>query len=164
MYFRFQHVILAAPLNVDMAMTSLLARIKADALTARKSRDAIASSLLITLGSEASMTGVNDGKRESTDAEVLATVRKFLKGNTELLAVRGDDEVALREKTILEGYLPKQMTEDELRAAITVITQELGITTITGKDTGAIMKALTVKHAGQYAGAQASALVKSLSA
>lgn len=143
-------------------MTSLLARIKEDALTARKARDAVASSLLITLGSEASMAGVNDGKRESTDTEVLATVRKFLKGNAELLAVRGEDEVALREKAILEGYLPKQMSEDELRAAILAIASELGIESITGKDTGAIMKALTAKHAGQYAGGQASALVKSL--
>ena len=144
-------------------MSSLLSRIKSDSLTARKTRDAIASSLLITLGSEAAMTGVNDGKRESTDAEVLATVRKFLKGNAELLAVRSDDEVALREKTILESYLPKQMSEDELRAAIMAIVQELGIETITGKDTGTIMKILTAKYAGQYAGAQASALVKALS-
>lgn len=143
-------------------MTSLLARIKEDALTARKARDAVASSLLITLGSEASMAGVNDGKRESTDTEVLATVRKFLKGNAELLAVRGEDEIALREKLILESYLPKQMSEEELRAAILAIASELGIETITGKDTGAIMKALTAKYAGQYAGGQASALVKSL--
>lgn len=143
-------------------MTSLLSQIKNDALTARKSRDQVASSLLITLGSEAAMAGTNDGKRESTDNEVLATVRKFIKGNSELLNVRPNDEVALREKTILESYLPKQMSEDELRAEIALIAQSLGISTIGPKDTGTLMKALSVRRGGEFSGAQASALIKSL--
>lgn len=143
-------------------MTSLLSQIKHDALAARKSRDQVASSLLITLGSEAAMTGTNDGKRESTDSEVLATVRKFLKGNAELLSVRPDDEVALREKVILESYLPRQMSEDELRAEIALIAQSLGIDAISPKDTGALMKALSARRAGEFSGAQASALIKSM--
>lgn len=143
---------------------SLLAKIRADSLTARKARDAVASSLLITLVGEASMAGVNDGKRDSSDEEVLATVRKFLKNNGELLGVRPGDEVALREKTILEGYLPKQMSEDELRAAILAIATQNGIAQITGKDTGVLMKGLQAAHGGQYAGQMASALIKQLAA
>lgn len=145
-------------------MTTLLTKIRADALAARKARDAVASSLLITLGSEAAMAGLNDGKRDSTDAEVLAAVRKFLKGNTETLAVRPADEVALREKVLLEGYLPQQLDEAQLRDILSTLASELGLEKVTGKDTGALMKALSSRYAGQYAGAQASALIKAMAA
>jgi uncharacterized protein YqeY len=143
-------------------MTSLLSTIRQDSIAARKNRDAVAASLLVTLLSEAEMTGLNDGKRESTDAEVLATVRKFLKNNDETLKVKVGDEVLLREKALLEGYLPKQLSEDELRAAIQAIASDLGLTAITGKDTGALMKGLNAQYAGQFAGGQASALIKQL--
>ena len=143
-------------------MTSLLSTIRQDSIAARKNRDAVAASLLVTLLSEAEMTGLNDGKRESTDAEVLATVRKFLKNNDETLKVKVGDEVLLREKALLEGYLPKQLSEDELRAAIQTIASDLGLTAITAKDTGALMKGLNAQYAGQFAGAQASALIKQL--
>ena len=143
-------------------MTSLLSTIRQDSIAARKNRDAVAASLLVTLLSEAEMTGLNDGKRESTDAEVLATVRKFLKNNDETLKVKVGDEVLLREKALLEGYLPKQLSEDELRAAIQAIASDLGLTAITGKDTGALMKGLNAQYAGQFAGGQASAIIKQL--
>lgn len=145
-------------------MTSLLSAIRENSLMARKTRDGVASSLLVTLLSEAEMVGLNDGKRESTDAEVLATVRKFLKNIDETLKVRPDDAVVRREKEILEGYLPKQLSEDELRAAIQAVASELGLAAITPKDTGALMKGLNARFAGQFAGAQASALIKQLAA
>lgn len=143
---------------------SLLSTIRQDSLHARRNRDAIAASLLVTLLSEAERTGLDDGKRESTDAEVLATVRKFLKGNAETIAARGSTETLAREKELLEGYLPQQLSEDELRAAIQAEAQALGLTAIAGKDTGALMGALKKKHAGRYDGAQASVLIKQLAA
>lgn len=141
---------------------SLLQKIRDDALQSRKNRDNITSALLITLGSEAALVGFNDGKRESTDEEVMAVIKKFLKGNTEVLSVRPNDEVALKEREILESYLPKQLSEDELRAAILGIAQEAGIKTVTPKDTGVIMKALQSRYTGQYNGASASQIIKTL--
>ena len=141
---------------------SFLDTLRTDALTARKARDSVAASLLVTLLSEAEQTGLNDGKRPSTDAEVLATIRKFLKNNGEARAVRPDDAVLAREASLLEGYLPKQLSEDEQRAAIQGIANGLGLTAITGKDTGALMKGLNAQYAGQFAGGQASAIIKQL--
>lgn len=126
------------------------------------SEDAVAVALLVTLLSEAERTGLDDGKRESTDTEVTATIRKFLKGNTETIAARGETEVLLREKTILEAFLPQHLSDDALREAIVALAAENGIEKITGKDTGVIMKALGTRYAGQYAGGQASAIIKSL--
>ena len=145
-------------------MTSLLTQIRADSLTARKQRDAVASSLLITLLSEASVSGLNDGKRESTDAEVQATVRKFLKGNAEALGVRPNDETLIREKALLEGYLPQQMSDAALREAIVQAARDIGLGDITAKDTGALMKRLNATYAGQFSGQKASAIIKELAA
>lgn len=143
-------------------MTSLLERIRLDALQARKARNPVASALLITLHAEAASPGLNDGKRISTDAEVLATVRKFLKGNAEVLAIRADDPTGQAEKALLENYLPQQLSEAEIKAAVEAIASELGISPITAKDTGALMKALSARHAGQYSGALASQIIKTL--
>ncbi len=149
-------------------MSSLLSQIRTASLNARKARDGVARDLLVTLLSEAEMVGLNNGKRESTDAEVIATVRKFLKGNGEALAARSQDEVLLREKALLEGYLPQQMNEAQLRSAIEAAAVELGLVSndtvsISSRDTGALMKKLNENHQGQFAGAMASTLIKQMS-
>ena len=52
-------------------------QIKAASLTARKARDTVASALLTTLLSDVVMIGKNAG-RETTDAEAVAIVKKFI--------------------------------------------------------------------------------------
>lgn len=141
---------------------SLLETIKSNALEARKRRDNIAAPFLTTLLSEASTPGLNDGKRASTDEEVLAVVRKFLKNNSEVLLVRPNDAVAQAEKQILEGYLPQQLSDGELRAALMAIARDAGITTVTQKDMGVLMKGLKERYNGQYDGKAAQQAVGTL--
>lgn len=141
---------------------SLLETIKTHALDARKRRDNIAAPFLTTLLSEASAPGLNDGKRASTDEEVLAVVRKFLKNNSEVLLVRPNDTVAQAEKQILEGYLPQQLSDGELRAALTAIARDAGLTTVTQKDMGVLMKGLKERYNGQYDGKAAQQAVSAL--
>jgi len=141
---------------------SLLETIKSNALDARKRRDNIAAPFLTTLLSEASAPGLNDGKRASTDEEVLAVVRKFLKNNSEVLLVRPNDTVAQAEKQILEGYLPQQLSDGELRAALAAIARDAGLTTVTQKDMGVLMKGLKERYNGQYDGKAAQQAVASL--
>jgi hypothetical protein len=57
---------------------SLIQTIKADQVQARKARSASAS-ILTTLIGEAEMIGKNAGDRESTDEEVIAIIKKFIK-------------------------------------------------------------------------------------
>lgn len=141
---------------------SLLETIKANALDARKRRDNIAAPFLVTLLSEASVPGLNDGKRASTDEEVLAVIRKFLKNNAEVLLVRPNDTVAQAEKQMLEGYLPRQLSEGELRAALEAVAREANITSISQKDMGVLMKGLKERYNGQYDGKTAQQVVSSL--
>ena len=142
---------------------SLLSQIKEQQLTARKNREEIKSSLLTTLLSEALVPGKNDN-RESTDAEVVAVVKKFLKGVNETLEALkfssdGRVKVACLEKEILEGFLPKQLTEEEIREiASKVIADEEKSPKLMGK----VQAYLKANYAGQYDGALASKVIKEI--
>lgn len=137
----------------------LIERIKADLLTARKARATVAANSLTALVGEAVMVGKNAGNRESTDEEVVATVRKFLKNLEEtkrnLVAHNKDTSVCEEEIVIISRYLPQQMSADELRSAITVIVAETA-----GANMGVVMKVLKEKYAGLYDGKLASTLTK----
>lgn len=142
---------------------SLLAQIKKDQLTARKSKDLIAASLLTTLIGEAEMVGKNDGNRDSTDAEVVAVIKKFVKNANDTLKVlsatdsRGPNLLA--ELEILEGYLPAQFTEDDLTRILSNIQAEI----FAGpKDMGKMLGLLKARHAGEYDGALASKVAKAV--
>lgn len=84
-------------------------------------------------------------RRESIDM--------FRKGNREELAAAEEGEVA-----VIERFLPKQMSEDEAKAAIDALATELGAGSV--KDMGRVMAALKERFAGQMDMAKASGLVK----
>lgn len=137
----------------------LIERIKADLLTARKARATVAANSLTALVGEAVMVGKNAGNRESTDEEVVATVRKFLKNLEEtkrnLVVHNKDTSVCEEEIVIISRYLPQQMSADELKTAIAAIVAETA-----GANMGVVMKVLKEKYAGLYDGKLASTLTK----
>jgi hypothetical protein len=151
---------------------SLLSRIKADQLQARKAKDTIQASLLTTLIGEAEAVGKNDGNRETTDSEVVAMIKKFLKNTNELLAVFPKPipdhdlkqiaacNVASQEKLILEAYLPTQYTGTGLQSIVAASIQLVGAST--AKDMGKVMKDLKTRYDGQYDGSEASKVIKEL--
>jgi uncharacterized protein YqeY len=138
---------------------SLITEIKADQITARKNRNAPMASLLTTLIGEAEMVGKNAG-REVLDAEVVATIKKFIKNIDETIKALSVDDIraqnAMDEKVVLEHYLPKQMTESELRAHV----EEIVLTE--GLNMGKIMGVLKGRFEGRYDGKMASAVVKAV--
>jgi uncharacterized protein YqeY len=138
---------------------TLMEKLQADQLAARKSRASVSAALLTALIGESAMVGKNAGNRASTDDEVLATIRKFLKNAEEtrarLTEAGKDTTVILEEIQILNEYLPQQMTDEQLSAAISDIIQETGASNM-----GAVMKALKERHAGLYDGRRANELIK----
>ncbi len=141
----------------------LIERIRQDSLVARKARDTDKGVFLVTLMAEASKVGKDDGNRESTDAEVTAVIKKFIKNTDETLRALGDAAPTQRarlelELTLLNGYLPSQASEAEVRAAIARLVGEL--TERTPKQMGAIMGKLTAEFAGNFDKGLASKLVK----
>ena len=55
-------------------------------------------------------------KKELTDAEVIAVIRKLIKAETETLEKKGEGPSDYMQ--ILESYLPKQASEEKIRAWI----------------------------------------------
>lgn len=140
---------------------TLFEQIKADQLTARKSRNALASNLLTTLIGELTTMAKNDGNREVCDADVVKLVKKFNDGmeQTAQYCAGNNPEgqaTALAEMEIIGRYMPQQMSEAAVRAEIEKIIA------VTGKNMGAVMAALKSQFAGQYDAEAASAIVKSL--
>lgn len=139
----------------------LLEKIRQASVEARFQKNTVAAALLVTLYAEAARVGKDNGNRETTDAETQAVVRKFLKGLNETLAVIKDGEareVALAEKGILEGFLPRQVAGDELKAVVHELVA--GLPERTPKSLGAVMSQLKARLGGAYDGAEATALVK----
>lgn len=141
---------------------SLLAQIKIDRMQAMKDRNAFLKDTLTTVYSDAANVGLNDGKRESTDAEVIAVLKKFIKGVNETIDAMGarDTTILIAERSIYEEYLPKQLSEDELTAIISSI-----VSTIDGasmKSMGEVMSQLKTKHQGEFDGKLASTVVRTV--
>ncbi|HEY0115135.1 MAG TPA: GatB/YqeY domain-containing protein [Allosphingosinicella sp.] len=84
-------------------------------------------------------------RRESIDM--------YVKGGRQELA---DAEAA--EIGVIEDFLPSQMSDDELAAAIDAVAAETGAATI--KDMGKVMAALKDRHAGQIDMSKAGAMVR----
>ena len=64
------------------------------------------------------------------------------------------------EMAIIQTYMPKQMTDDEAKAAVAEIVAAVGASGI--KDMGKVMAELKAKFAGQMDMAKAGSIVKAL--
>ncbi len=144
---------------------SLIAQIKSKNLEARKAKLTAVVNVLTPLIGEAEMVGKNAG-RDVTDAEVVQMVKKFIKNLDETIKVLGDNDprtlAAMGEKMTLEGFLPKQLDEAQLRTEIGKILQELDELdgTHTKPKMGDVLRTLKFSFDGQYDGKMASELVK----
>ncbi len=104
-------------------MSELLARLQGDLNSARKSQDKAGTLLLSTVLSEIKNKKI-ELRREPADAEVIDVLRKSIKRRRESIEMYtkgarkdlADKEKA--ESTALEKYLPAQVSDDELRAAV----------------------------------------------
>lgn len=140
---------------------SLLARIKANYLAARKERASTVGALSALVGEVETKEKTFNPARPVTDEEVLAIVRKHIKGLDETLtALRGRaqarmDDIAKieQEKALLEAYLPQQLAEADIER---IATERK----MAGDDMGKIMAHLKAQHPGQYDGKLASTVVK----
>jgi uncharacterized protein YqeY len=99
-----------------------------------------------------------------TDDEVLGLLQSMIKQRRESIAAYekgGRLDLARQEAgeiAVIEGFLPKQMGEDEMAKAIDAVIADVGASTL--KDMGKAMGALKQKYAGRMDFGKASALVK----
>lgn len=122
--------------------------------SAMKAKDKNRLSILRQVHGEIKNIEVNE-RREITDADVDAMLKRTIKQTKETLEgsiKAGNDQERTDRLTeqveILEGYLPKQVSGDELIALIESVLSETGATT--KKEMGKVMGALTQKTSGNF--------------
>src|SRR5450631_281923 len=102
------------------------------------------------------------GKPPLGDSEVLPVLQKMIKQRQESVELyqKGNraDLVKQEQIAIISAYLPKQMSEAEMTAAIEAAIKDTGAAGM--KDMGKVIGALRGKYAGQMDMAKASGLVK----
>lgn len=104
------------------------------------------------------------GDQQISDDEILNLLQGLIKSRREsidLYKQGGRQDLVDKEAgeiAIIEQFLPKQMSEDETRAAVRALVSSLGATSV--KDMGKVMGALKSNYAGQLDMTKASAIVK----
>jgi len=133
-------------LEHDKATTSTLRLVMA----ALKDRD-------IAARSKGNMDGIND-----QDAlGLLQSMIKQRRESIDLYEQAGRQELAqkeLEEIAVIEDFLPKQMSDEEIAAVVDGAIHELGATTL--RDMGKVMGVLKKNHNGAMDFSKAGALVK----
>jgi len=134
---------------------SLKARLEADLKQAMLQKQETARDTLRLLLSEFKRLEVQEGKTLTPEIEqyvLLKAVKQRQQSIDEFdKAARADLSAKERaEQLVIQGYLPKQMSEAETRAVIQGLIAELKIAS--KKDIGQLMKPLMAKYKGQIDG------------
>jgi uncharacterized protein YqeY len=140
----------------------LIEQIDNDYKTAFKAHDDIAKSSLSNV--RASIKNAELEKRSPlTDAEVMAVVAKKVKQHKDSISEfekgQRPDLVATEQAQmkILEGYLPKQMAQDDVRK---LVLEAISSLQAKPSDFGRVMKEVLAKAEGQTDGSVVSRIVK----
>lgn len=128
---------------------TLQEKINADLKAAMLKKDKTSKSILRVLIGEIDR---NPFDRIVSDEKVISIVKKMIE-NAKIVG-SAEDEIA-----VLENYIPKQLTEEELGGIISSLIFENGYT---AKDMGKIMSSLKSSYNGRYDGKVASTLIKNI--
>jgi len=126
---------------------------------ALRSLRAIKAAILLAKTSE----GAGGELKEDDEIKLLQKLVKQRKDSLEIFQQQNRTDLAQKEKEeieIIEKFLPKQLSADELRSELSAIISEVGATS--PADMGKVMGAATKKFAGKADGKTISALVKEL--
>lgn len=131
---------------------SLYTQIKTEQLEARKAKIQLQTNLYTTLLGEIqnATTGNKNGSSEITDSEVLKVINKFIKNAKESLKLNPDNTTVSLELKILETFLPKQLTNEELKSIVLDIKSKCHSTLQPNAVLGFIMKELKANYENQY--------------
>ncbi|MEG1611303.1 MAG: GatB/YqeY domain-containing protein [Alistipes sp.] len=136
-------------------------------MEAMKAKDTVRLSVLRNIKKyiiEAKTAGVEIS--ELSDGDVLKIITKLAKQGADSAAIYTEQNRAdlaseeLAQVAILQSFLPKQLTDEELTAAVKAIISQTGATSI--KEMGKVMGLASKQLAGQADGKDISAKVKEL--
>lgn len=137
-----------------------------DAMKSKDMGTVSAVRLIIAGQKEKDVAARGAGKECASDADLLAMMQTMIKqrnesakiykeGNRPELAAKEEAEIA-----VIERFLPKQMNEEETKAAIAAAIAKTGAQGM--KDMGKVMAELKSAYAGQIDMGKASGLIKGM--
>lgn len=147
---------------------SLRDRISSDLKTAMKAKDSAKLATLRLINAaikDREIAARGDGTSgELSDGDLVAVLTRMVKQRRD--SARAYEEAArldlaekeIAEIAVIETFLPRQMTEDEMTAAVDAAITETGATSV--RDIGKVMGVLKARHAGEMDFGKAGAIVK----
>lgn len=138
--------------------TAMLAK---DEKTVRSLR-AIKAAILLAKTAEGAPSN-RDEIKEEDEIKILQKLVKQRKDSLEIYQQQNRPDLAEKEKEeieVIEKFLPKQLSAEELKSVLSAIVSEAGATSLA--DMGKVMGAATKKLAGKADGKTIAALVKEL--
>jgi uncharacterized protein YqeY len=124
-----------------------------------RSLRAIKAAILLAKTAE----GAGGELKEEDEIKLLQKLVKQRKDSLEIYQQQNRSDLAQKEQEeieVIEKFLPKQLSADELRSAIAAVISEVGASS--PADMGKVMGAATKKLAGKADGKTIAALVKEL--
>jgi uncharacterized protein YqeY len=135
-----------------------------DAMRAKEERKLSTLRMMNSTIKNADIDARGQGKPQLSDDDLLGVFQKMIKQrqeSVELYEKGGRAELAAQERdeiAVITAYLPKQMSDDDVKAAIAAAITEAGAASM--KDMGKVVAVLKAKYAGQMDFGKASGLVK----
>lgn len=142
-------------------------QVQKDIMAAMKAKDQVRLNAVRSIKSAILLARTAEGASgELTDGDIVKLIQKLAKQRKEAAeqyAAAGRQELAdneLAEAEVLGGYLPKQLSPEELEAKLREIVAEVGATA--PKDMGRVMGVATKRLAGLADGKAVSEAVRKL--
>jgi uncharacterized protein YqeY len=146
-------------------VAELKERLRADLNAAMRARDQVRMrTLRMALTSITTEEVAGASARDLSDEEVVKVLTREARKRreaAEAFSAAGRDEQAAAERAegeVLAGYLPAQLSDDELTALVSAAIAETGASGMQGM--GQVMKTLTPRVAGRADGARVAAEVR----
>lgn len=145
---------------------SLEAKLMSDLKTAMKAKDQAALRSIRAIKAAILLSKTDGSGTELDEAGEIKLVQKLIKSRQDSLEIynkQGRADLAVVEEeeiAVLQNYLPKQLSEEELMPLLKSIITETNASSM--KDMGKVMGIATKKLAGQADGKTVSAIIKQL--
>ena len=146
---------------------NLEARIMEQLKTAMKAKDEVALRTLRAIKAailvEKTAEGAKDELSEADEMKMLQKMAKQRRDSLDIFTTQGRADLAAKEEEelrVIEGFLPKQLSEEELRTELQKVIADTGASG--PQDMGKVMGAATKALAGRADGKAVSAMVKEL--
>lgn len=143
-----------------------LPKIQADAMAALKAGDKLRTSALRMIASDLKKAAIDQGKDVVTGDDALAVLRRNVKSRTdsaEQYEKAGRTEAAQKERAeiaVIEGYLPKQASEAQIREVAQAVIAEKGLSGMAAM--GVVIKETVARLGGAADGRVVSTIVGAL--